>query len=86
MQLQQAFWDYNLTEREIIKKLKGGTDEEKAWVIGRIIEHLPYGKIWKYITLNELQAVFPKLHLREENKKIWDYALSLWKNNGKSSH
>lgn len=86
MKLQQAFWDYNLTEGEIIKKLKNGTDEEKAWVIGRIIEHLPFEIIWQYITLSELQEFFPKLRLRKENKKIWDYALSLWKSNGKSSH
>lgn len=86
MKLQQAFWDYNLSEGEIIKKLKGGSDEEKTWIIGRIIEHLPFEMIWQYITLSELQEVFPKLRLRKENKKIWDYALSLWKSNGKPSH
>lgn len=86
MQLQQAFWDYNLNEKEIIKRLKDGTAEEKTWIIGRIIEHLPFDKIWQYITLSELEEVFPKLRLRKENKKIWGYALSLWKSNGKPSH
>lgn len=86
MKLHQAFWDYKLTDREILSKLKSGTEEEKIWIIGRIIEHLPYDYIWRYITLSQLQAVFAKLHLRKENKKIWGYTLSLWKNNGKSSH
>lgn len=84
--LKEAFWDYPLSEKELMVKLRRGTVREKAWIIGRIIEHLPYNSIWEYITLSQLQEVFPLLRLRKENKKIWSYALLLWNKHEKTTH
>ena len=84
--IKQAFWDYNLTERQLVKKLANGTKEEKAWIIGRILENLPFDSIWKYITLEQVKNFFPYLYFRPKIKQIWSYTLSLWGKYEKTSH
>ena len=84
--IKQAFWDYNFTERQILQKLAKGTKEEKAWIIGRMLENLPYNCIWKYITPRQVKDFFPYLHLRPKLKQIWSDTLSLWDNYEKASH
>lgn len=84
--IKQAFWDYNFTERELLQKLAKGTREEKAWIIGRILENLPFNSIWKYITLAQVKNFLPYLHLRPKLKQIWSYTLSLWGEHEKASH
>ncbi len=84
--IKQAFWDYNFTERQLLRKLTYGTKEEKAWIIGRILENLPFNSIWKYTTLTQVKEIFPYLHLRSKLKKIWSYTLSLWGKYEKTSH
>lgn len=84
--IKQAFWDYNFTEQQLLQKLKKGTKEEKAWIIGRMLENLPYNRIWKYITPKQVKDFFPYLHLRPKLKQIWGYTLSLWNKYEKASH
>ncbi|MBU1000531.1 hypothetical protein KKE78_04010 [Patescibacteria group bacterium] len=84
--IKQAFWDYNFTERQLVQKLAKGTKEEKAWIIGRILENLPFNSIWKYITPVQIKDFFPYLHLRPKLKQIWSYTLSLWDKYEKASH
>ena len=84
--IKQAFWDYNFTERQLLQKLENGTKEEKAWIIGRILENLPFNSIWKYITLGQVKDFFPYLHLRPKIKQIWGYTFSLWGKHEKTSH
>ena len=83
--IKQAFWDYNFTERQLMQKLAEGTKEEKAWIIGRILENLPINSIWKYITLAQIKDFFPYLHLRPELKRIWNYTLALWEKHEKTT-
>lgn len=84
--IKQAFWDYNFTQRQLLQKLSKGTKEEKAWIIGRMLENLPYSSIWKYITPKQVKEIFPYLHLRSKLKQIWSYTLSLWDKYEKGSH
>ena len=84
--IKQAFWDYDFTERQLLQKLKNGSKEEKAWIIGRILENLPYNRIWKYITPRQIKDFFPNLHLRPKLKQIWSYTFSLWDKYEKDSH
>lgn len=84
--IKQAFWDYNFTERQILQKLTKGTKEEKTWIVGRLLENLPFNSIWKYITVLQLKEIFPYLYLRPQLKKIWGYTLSLWGKYEKTSH
>lgn len=84
--IKQAFWDYNFTEHQLLQKLSKGTKEEKAWVIGRILENLPFHSIWKYITPGQVKEIFPHLRLRPKLKQIWEYTFSLWDKYEKDSH
>lgn len=84
--IKQAFWDYNFTQRQLLQKLAEGSKEEKAWIIGRILENLPYNSIWKYVTPKQVKEIFPYLHLRFRLKQIWGYTLSLWDKYEKNSH
>lgn len=84
--IKQAFWDYNFSERQLLQKLAKGTKEEKAWIIGRILENLPFNSIWKYVTIKQVKKVFPDLHLRPKLKQIWHYTFSLWDRYEKNSH
>ena len=84
--IKQAFWDYNFTERQLVAKLAKGTKEEKSWIIGRILENLPFNSIWKYTTLRQVRDFFPYLHLRPKLKQIWSYTLSLWDKYEKAPH
>lgn len=84
--IKQAFWDYNFTERDLLQKLAKGTNGEKAWIIGRILENLPYNSIWKYLTLEQVKDFFPQLRLKPKFRQIWSYTLSLWDKHEKDSH
>ncbi len=84
--IKQAFWDYNFTERQLLRKLTYGVKEEKAWIIGRILENLPFSSIWKYVTPKEVKEIFPYLHLRPKLKQIWSYTLFLWDKHEKAYH
>lgn len=84
--IKQAFWDYNFTEHQLLRKLTKGTQGEKAWIIGRMLENLPFNCIWNYITLRQVKDFFPYLHLRPKLKQIWGYTLSLWDKYEKASH
>ena len=84
--IKQAFWDYDFTERQLLKKLEEGTKQEKAWIVGRIMENLPFESIWRYVTLNQVRDLFPHINLRPQLKKIWRYTFSLWDKYEKASH
>lgn len=83
--IKQAFWDYDFTERELTQKLKDGTKKEKAWIIGRMLENLPFNSIWKYITPRQVKEILPYLHLRPKLKQIWSDTLALWEKYEKAS-
>ncbi len=84
--IKQAFWDYNFTKPELLKKLAKGTKDEKAWIIGRMLENLPLNSIWKYITPKQIKEILPYLHLRPKLRQIWSYTLFLWDKYDKASH
>jgi hypothetical protein len=46
-------WDYNLSENEIRAILRGDDEQEKAWLVARLLESTRYEDIWQYISLAE---------------------------------
>ena len=71
-------WDYDLTEKDVVKILRPKNAEEKSWIITRILESARYEDIWRFLSLQEIKAIYPSLKLKKPIKDAWDYALSIW--------
>ncbi|MEW5873331.1 MAG: hypothetical protein AB1894_28990 [Chloroflexota bacterium] len=73
-------WDYDLTEADVRTILDGENEEQKAWLVARLLESARYEDIWQYKSLAELRKLFPKLQLKPQVRAVWEYALSIWAN------
>jgi hypothetical protein len=71
-------WDYELTEADVRRILKTGTETDKIWLMSRILESATLEDVWKYTSLQEVKYMFPKLKLKKPIRKAWNYALSVW--------
>jgi hypothetical protein len=71
-------WDYALTEADVRCILRGEDDVQKAWLVARLLESAKYDDIWRYISLPELRAIFPKLQLKPQVRAAWEFALQVW--------
>ncbi|MEK7578031.1 MAG: hypothetical protein AAB492_05510 [Patescibacteria group bacterium] len=71
-------WDYDLTEDDVRRILARDNETEKIWMMSRIVGHASYDDVWKYIPYTELKEWFPKLRLRPQMRRVWEYALSVW--------
>lgn len=71
-------WDYDLPEADLHQILRGEAEQAKIWVVIRLLESARYEDIWKYITLAELLAIFPRLQLKPLVRAVWEYALNVW--------
>lgn len=74
-------WDYDYTEKDVRRMLKEGNETTKQWLTARILESAKYEDVWKYLTLKEILAVFPKLRLRKPMREAWEEAFKAWEVN-----
>ncbi len=82
-------WDYDLTESDVRHILRGRNEDEKIWMASRILESARFEDIWKYLSLEELYKLFPKLKLKPPIRRVWEYALRVWSEseaNGQPAH
>lgn len=71
-------WDYNLSDKQIKNILCSDNELEKIWLVGRILTHARYEDVWKYLKIDEIVKIFPKLRLKPETRDIWKHALNVW--------
>lgn len=71
-------WDYDLSEKDVKRILREGDDFEKRWLIARILESAHFRDVWKYLSLNEVREIFPRLKLKKPIKKAWQRAFKAW--------
>lgn len=71
-------WDYDLTEKDVVKILHSENQAEKSWITTRILESAKYEDIWRFLTLRQVKEIYPYLTLKKPVKDAWDYALSVW--------
>lgn len=71
-------WDYDLTYKQIYDILQGSNEVEKLWLVARIMTHAKFEDIWKYLTVDDILKVFPKLRLTPKAKQDWQRALNIW--------
>lgn len=73
-------WDYNLTDRDVVRILHSKNKTEKLWIISRLLESAKYEDIWRFLTLRDVRECYTDLKLKKPVKDAWDYALSVWTN------
>ena len=78
VQTPYFIWDYDLSETEVRAILRGNDEQQKAWLVARLLESARYEDIWHYISLAELRKIFPKLQLKPQVRAVWELALSVW--------
>lgn len=72
-------WDYSLDNTAIRDILRQGTPQEKAWIIGRILNYARWHDIWDYLTVADIRDNFENLHFRRsQDRELWAYALERW--------
>ncbi len=73
------FWDYEMSEEQVRDLVRNGSPAEKAWVIGRILEHAKWDDIWRYLTVADIRASLPRIRFRRpQDRDLWEYALERW--------
>ena len=77
------FWDYDLSEEQVRDLVHNGSPTEKAWVIGRILEHAKWSDIWRYLTVADIRDSLPHIRFRRpEDRDLWAYAVDRWTRHG----
>lgn len=71
-------WDYNLSARKVRTLLKKGDEHTRRWLVARILSHANFNDIFKYLTINEIITIFPKLRMSKEIKQAWEKAFVAW--------
>ena len=73
------FWDYPITEDDVRAILRGDDADEKAWVIGRILQYAKWEDIWKYLKIKDVLENFANLRFRyAADRELWVRALKVW--------
>jgi len=73
-------WDYDLTDKDVRRILRGSNETEKQWMMGRILASANYKDVWKYLSLKDIVSELPKLRMRPEIKRAWERAIYVWTN------
>lgn len=71
-------WDYDLTNEDIRAILRGDDEDQKAWIVARLLESARFEDVWEYISLADLRKIFPKLQLKPQVRAGWEFALAVW--------
>ena len=71
-------WDYDLTEADVRRVLRGKNEVERRWMLGRILTNAHFDDIWTYVTVGEVAEELPSLRMRPEVKQAWENALEVW--------
>lgn len=71
-------WDYNLTNSDVRRILRGTNETERIWMMSRILTSARFEDVWKYLTLRDVVSAFSKLRMREQMKEAWRRALVTW--------
>jgi hypothetical protein len=72
-------WDYDYDEDDIRAMLYGDNEYQRAWAISRILSHVAYPEIWRYVTVPMIRRDWERLALwPPERKELWRRALDIW--------
>ncbi len=77
-------WDAPVTNGDVRRALREGTEDDRVYWIARILREAQYGDVWSYLTLRgdvlpRWDAVRPMLGRRGA---FWDFLLDRWRRDG----
>lgn len=71
-------WDYDITDAQVQELLTHAPAQQRAWLLGRMLERLGPSEIVRYVSLETLQQALPTLRLEEKIKRHWQEAIAAW--------
>ena len=71
-------WDYDLPLSEFQNILKNKEHARYFWLITRILEYARWDDIWRYLSIDQIKEILPRLKLRPSLKKCWEVAIERW--------
>lgn len=71
-------WDYDLTEDDVRRILRGENQTDKIWIMSRILESAKFEDVWKYMSLTEVKSMMPLLKMKKPIRRAWERALTVW--------
>ena len=78
-------WDYDLTEAQVQELLTHAPFAQRKWLLARMLERLGPEEIVRYVSLEALQEALPHLRLKEQVKRHWEEAITLWTDPARNS-
>lgn len=71
-------WDYDLTEDDVRRILRGKNQTDKIWIMSRILASAHFDDVWRYLSVREIVDHFDELRIRPQIKNAWQRALTVW--------
>lgn len=71
-------WDYDLTEDDVRRILRGENQTDKRWLMARILTNAHFDDVWRYLSVREIVNNFKDLRMRSQTKNAWHRALTVW--------
>lgn len=76
-ELIKFFPEDDVTEARLHGLLKGGSVEERAWVISHLLRFAPWDDIWTYVSRDEVREIFDRVELSESLRAAWARMLKI---------
>jgi hypothetical protein len=73
-------WDYRYTVGQIKKILAEGGEDQRLWLIAKIMRDARYSDVWKFITLQDFLKYRERLKRGRLGwlKGFWEFMYSRW--------
>ncbi|MBS2024666.1 MAG: hypothetical protein JST92_19870 [Deltaproteobacteria bacterium] len=72
-------WDDPMTVGELRRLLSTASEPERLRLLARVMREAKDTEVWKFTTLKEVVALFPRLRpLLGRRLAFWDYLLGAW--------
>jgi len=73
-------WDEDLTVAEVRRRLRGGPEEERVRLAGKILREAAYPEVWEFLRVADVARDLPELrrHLGRR-RAFWEFLIGEWR-------
>jgi hypothetical protein len=77
-------WDAPVTNAEVRRALREGTEDDKVFWMARILTEARYRDVWAYLSLsNDVLPRWERLRPRlGRRRRFWEYLIQGWRDDG----